>query len=75
VRKSRGSPTAARSRGSIYHHFPQGKEQLAQDAIRWTSEHFIDPWRQAVITSKGAAGSPVAGVAVDTLPEAKEPCR
>jgi TetR/AcrR family transcriptional regulator, lmrAB and yxaGH operons repressor len=25
-------------RGSIYHHFPQGKEQLAGDAIRWTSE-------------------------------------
>jgi TetR/AcrR family transcriptional regulator, lmrAB and yxaGH operons repressor len=78
-------------RGSIYHHFPQGKEQLAEDAIRWTSEgvlehqracrattpagvleHFIDPWRQAVITSNGAAGCPVAGVAVDTLPEAKE---
>jgi len=25
-------------RGSIYHHFPNGKEQLAGDAIRWTSE-------------------------------------
>src|SRR2546428_9735058 len=25
-------------RGSIYHHFPKGKEQLAEDAIRWTSE-------------------------------------
>ena len=25
-------------RGSIYHHFPGGKKQLAQDAISWTSE-------------------------------------
>jgi AcrR family transcriptional regulator len=28
-------------RGSIYHHFPQGKEQLAEDAIRWTSERVL----------------------------------
>ena len=28
-------------RGSIYHHFPQGKEQLADDAIRWTSERVL----------------------------------
>jgi AcrR family transcriptional regulator len=28
-------------RGSIYHHFPEGKEQLAADAIRWTSERVI----------------------------------
>jgi AcrR family transcriptional regulator len=25
-------------RGSIYHHFPEGKEQLAAEAIRWTSQ-------------------------------------
>ncbi len=25
-------------RGSIYHHFPRGKEQLAVEAIRWTSD-------------------------------------
>jgi TetR/AcrR family transcriptional regulator, lmrAB and yxaGH operons repressor len=28
-------------RGSIYHHFPQGKTQLAEDAIRWTSERVL----------------------------------
>ncbi|OLB92799.1 MAG: hypothetical protein AUI15_20205 [Actinobacteria bacterium 13_2_20CM_2_66_6] len=28
-------------RGSIYHHFPNGKEQLAADAIRWTSERAL----------------------------------
>jgi AcrR family transcriptional regulator len=28
-------------RGSIYHHFPGGKKQLAEDAIRWTSEQVL----------------------------------
>jgi len=28
-------------RGSIYHHFPEGKQQLADDAIRWTSERVL----------------------------------
>jgi TetR/AcrR family transcriptional regulator, lmrAB and yxaGH operons repressor len=28
-------------RGSIYHHFPGGKKQLAADAIRWTSEQVL----------------------------------
>jgi AcrR family transcriptional regulator len=28
-------------RGSIYHHFPSGKEELAGDAIRWTSERVL----------------------------------
>ena len=28
-------------RGSIYYHFPKGKEQLAEDAIRWTSERVL----------------------------------
>src|SRR5258706_7869169 len=72
-------------RGSIYHHFPQGKEQLAEDAIRWTSarvlahlragaaatpsdvlKRFIAMWRQVVVSSGGAAGCVVAGVALDT---------
>jgi TetR/AcrR family transcriptional repressor of lmrAB and yxaGH operons len=77
-------------RGSIYHYFPQGKEQLATDAIRWTSERvlahqrtceatsaegvlecFIDMWRQVVLSSGGAEGCVVAGVAIDTY--AREP--
>lgn len=28
-------------RGSIYHHFPQGKDQLVGDAIHWTSERIL----------------------------------
>lgn len=28
-------------RGSIYHHFPQGKRQLVGDAVRWTSERVL----------------------------------
>jgi TetR/AcrR family transcriptional regulator, lmrAB and yxaGH operons repressor len=77
-------------RGSIYHHFPQGKEQLEADAIKWTSEWvlgqlrdckattptgvldcFIDMWRRIVIASGGTAGCVVAGVAVDTMPDAE----
>jgi TetR/AcrR family transcriptional repressor of lmrAB and yxaGH operons len=41
-------------RGSIYHHFPNGKEQLAEDAIRWTSERVVAHLRA------GKATSPVA---------------
>jgi TetR/AcrR family transcriptional repressor of lmrAB and yxaGH operons len=77
-------------RGSIYHHFPDGKRQLAEDAIRWTSERvlaylrsgstesaeqvlgrFIDLWRQVVVASSGSAGCVVAGVAVDTVDDAR----
>ncbi len=28
-------------RGSIYHHFPRGKQQLAEDAIEWTSAQIL----------------------------------
>ena len=33
-------------RGSIYHHFPEGKEQLAADAIKWTSERVLAHQRE-----------------------------
>ena len=39
-------------RGSIYHHFPDGKRQLAEDAIRWTSERVLAHLRA------GAAATP-----------------
>jgi AcrR family transcriptional regulator len=41
-------------RGSIYHHFPKGKEQLAGDAIRWTSERVVAHQRACRATT--AAG-------------------
>ncbi|UQX88765.1 TetR/AcrR family transcriptional regulator [Jatrophihabitans telluris] len=28
-------------RGSIYHHFPEGKDQLAAEAVRWTGEQVL----------------------------------
>jgi AcrR family transcriptional regulator len=39
-------------RGSIYHHFPNGKTQLAEEAIRWTSGRLLAHVRA------GAAATP-----------------
>ncbi len=39
-------------RGSIYHHFPDGKRQLAEDAVRWTSDRVLAHLRA------GAAATP-----------------
>jgi TetR/AcrR family transcriptional repressor of lmrAB and yxaGH operons len=71
-------------RGSIYHHFPEGKRQLTEGAMQLTAErvlaylnagtgatplevldHFISIWRLVVVSSSGAKGCAVAGVAVD----------
>ena len=41
-------------RGSIYHHFPDGKAQLAQDAIQWTSERLLTHLRAGGPTSPSA---------------------
>ena len=43
-----GSP-----RGSIYHHFPRGKEQLAADAIAWTSERVLAHQRECPARTPG----------------------
>src|SRR2546427_12926922 len=41
-------------RGSIYHHFPDGKRQLAEDAIEWTSERLLAHLRAGAPTSPSA---------------------
>src|SRR2546430_15536785 len=38
-------------RGSIYHHFPEGKGQLAADAIKWTSERVLAHQRECPATT------------------------
>jgi AcrR family transcriptional regulator len=38
-------------RGSIYFHFPGGKRELAQDAIRWTSDQVMAHLREGPTTS------------------------
>ena len=38
-------------RGSIYHHFPRGKDQLAGDAIQWTSERVLAHQRTCKATT------------------------
>jgi TetR/AcrR family transcriptional repressor of lmrAB and yxaGH operons len=42
-------------RGSIYHHFPEGKHQLAEGALRWTSGRVL-------AHQSGYAGDSAAGV-------------
>jgi AcrR family transcriptional regulator len=38
-------------RGSIYHHFPEGKKQLAEEAIQWTSAQILAYQRACVATT------------------------
>jgi AcrR family transcriptional regulator len=38
-------------RGSIYHHFPEGKKQLAQEAVRWTSDRVLAHQRECVASN------------------------
>jgi TetR/AcrR family transcriptional repressor of lmrAB and yxaGH operons len=41
-------------RGSIYHHFPGGKEQLATEAVRWTSDRVVAYLRAGTETTPAA---------------------
>jgi AcrR family transcriptional regulator len=38
-------------RGSIYHHFPDGKKQLAAEAVRWTSDQILTHLRATPATT------------------------
>jgi AcrR family transcriptional regulator len=38
-------------RGSIYHHFPDGKRELTESAIRWTSDQMLAYLRRAPVGS------------------------
>ncbi len=42
-------------RGSIYHHFPEGKAQLTEEAIRWVAE-------RVAAHQSGYSGTTAAGV-------------
>ena len=44
-------------RGSIYHHFPGGKSELAADALRWTSER----------VRRGLAAASAQGTSADAV--------
>ena len=41
-------------RGSIYHHFPEGKRQLAEGAIGWTSDQVLGHLRAGRATTPSA---------------------
>ena len=78
-------------RGSIYHHFPEGKAQLAVEAVKLAGDRMEAVFRQGaregadfvsgfewvwswwtgyVAGSDFEAGCPVAGVAIESHPEA-----
>jgi AcrR family transcriptional regulator len=44
-------------RGSVYHHFPGGKEELATEAVRWTSDRVVAYLRAGTETTPEAVMS------------------
>jgi AcrR family transcriptional regulator len=68
-------------RGSIYHHFPNGKAQLVEEAVQYAGEYvadsiesttavdalrgFTSAWRKTLERSDFRAGCPVVAVAVE----------
>jgi AcrR family transcriptional regulator len=75
-------------RGSIYHHFPQGKAQLVEEAVQYAGTYVADSiesgdpvealhgfttaWRKTLERSDFRAGCPVVAVAVEAHNEAPE---
>src|SRR3954452_3517567 len=73
-------------RGSIYHHFPNGKSQLVEEAVQYAGEYVADSiestdpvealrsftksWRKTLERSDFRAGCPVVAVAVEAHHEA-----
>jgi AcrR family transcriptional regulator len=43
-------------RGSIYHHFPGGKAQLAQEAVAWAAAAIAERLDEALASERDAAG-------------------
>jgi len=73
-------------RGSIYHHFPDGKSQLVEEAVQYAGSYvaesiesagtiealrgFTKAWRKTLERSDFRAGCPVVAVAVEAHNEA-----
>jgi AcrR family transcriptional regulator len=75
-------------RGSIYHHFPDGKAQLVEEAVQYAGEYVADSiestdpiealrgftaaWRKTLERSDFRAGCPVVAVAVEAHHESPD---
>src|SRR2546423_13103861 len=76
-------------RGSIYHHFPDGKAQLVEEAVQYAGGYVADSiesgdpiealrgftaaWRKTLERSDFRAGCPVVAVAVEAHNDAPPP--
>ena len=54
-------------RGSIYHHFPNGKEQLAAAAVQWTAGRILAYQRACTATTPAGVIEYFAGVWRETI--------
>ena len=54
-------------RGSIYHHFPNGKEQLAAAAVQWTADRILAYQRGCTASTPAGVVEYFAGIWRDTV--------